>query len=951
MSAFEVSKWIWSKQQDYNLYNDSIIAKKEFEVGDLAQGKIIITADSFYRLFVNGQWIADGPSKYWPKHIKYDEIDITAALFTGKNEIVVVARYFGTGDFRHLPIQAGLIAEVEVLGSDNSKVIFGTDKSWQVAKYSSLYSQTPKLAVQLEPFEFYDARFESDFKYQKAEELFGVEDSPWKDYSKRGSPLLSKDRKSLKRLVSFNLVSKTTEDYYCFSPDNLLYPGFINTNANVSQAYAFATSFNCSRDVEFKICEESVRIQNLLIAVDGKQSHDGVYSLSKGEHFILVMPKELTVHDKDFTFKIQKSDALTFCNPVNGDYANPWCFLELQPYKFIRDDMDWIWVYEEDEELMEIKKRYAEFQKTSLKEVKDVKSFKDSIACYFKEFTAKDIFQKQTYNEFRNSEIVSGADKYVECPENLIYDNYEYTVIKADSGSDIQLCYDLGSQVCGYCNFELLAEEGVGIDFFAVENIDNKLGIQHTRGCRNGFSYITKNGLNKYISLKRFSGRYLFVTFKNVKSDVRIRNISMIGSVYPLDIVASFKCSDKKLNKIWDICVNTLELCMDDTFIDCPVYEQAYWIGDARNETLFALGRLRNNAVVKRCFEIAAQSLEMYPMVLSQAPSSWGVIIPSFSFLWQISVWEYYYHTSDREFLSAIYDKVILNTRNALKFMDENGLFKSNYWNMCDWTALDDTHRVVIYNSMFLYAALNAATKIALVINPEDAIWTENALKELKDSINVFWNKQEGGYPDSIHSDGTLSKSFSQHTSYLGLLFDIVEQENKSQAAQNALCPREGLVKVGSPFASMFLYECMEKIGYSSRVVKNISKDFDEMVEADATTVWESYSTGSIGQNSFPTRSHCHAFSCAPLYFLPKIVLGIKQVSPGCKAFDISPVPSDLTFANGSYATPLGTITVSWKIEGDVFKIDIKNPKDVVMKFVRNDSLNEYKIILNGQVL
>jgi hypothetical protein len=106
------------------------------------------------------------------------------------------------------------------------------------------------------------------------------------------------------------------------------------------------------------------------------------------------------------------------------------------------------------------------------------------------------------------------------------------------------------------------------------------------------------------------------------------------------------------------------------------------------------------------------------------------------------------------------------------------------------------------------------------------------------------------------------------------------------------------------------------------------------MVESDASTVWESFAAGTLAKDDFPTRSHCHAWSSAPLYFFSRIILGIKQTSPGCETFEISPNPTNLNWAKGSFATPRGVLKVSWKKEVDKIKVDYDAPKgvDIILK-------------------
>ena len=88
------------------------------------------------------------------------------------------------------------------------------------------------------------------------------------------------------------------------------------------------------------------------------------------------------------------------------------------------------------------------------------------------------------------------------------------------------------------------------------------------------------------------------------------------------------------------------------------------------------------------------------------------------------------------------------------------------------------------------------------------------------------------------------------------------------------------------------------------------------------------------------TRSHCHGWSCAPLQFISRIVLGIEQTAIGGTAFVISPWVNGLENAQGSVATPHGPIQVKWQRNGDVLTVKISKPDIVEVIFKDNASHN-----------
>src|SRR5690606_14695891 len=137
----------------------------------------------------------------------------------------------------------------------------------------------------------------------------------------------------------------------------------------------------------------------------------------------------------------------------------------------------------------------------------------------------------------------------------------------------------------------------------------------------------------------------------------------------------------------------------------------------------------------------------------------------------------------------------------------------------------------------------------------------------------------------------------------------------------------------------------------ADKIVKMIRENYTPMLEAGATTVWESFATGTTGRDGFPTRSHSHGWSAAPVYYLNRLVLGIAPEAPGGREYAVSPRLSGLTWARGSSATVHGDIEVSWKLDGTTLDVVATGPRDVSLRFVRNDSHDGLTIVYNHEPL
>ena len=92
------------------------------------------------------------------------------------------------------------------------------------------------------------------------------------------------------------------------------------------------------------------------------------------------------------------------------------------------------------------------------------------------------------------------------------------------------------------------------------------------------------------------------------------------------------------------------------------------------------------------------------------------------------------------------------------------------------------------------------------------------------------------------------------------------------------------------------------------------------MINSGSDTIWE-YILGRTAISNLG--SLCHAFACAPLYFLQTGVLGIKPLQPGFREFSINPCLAGITQAQGVVPTPYGDISISL-VKQNMNHIEIK---------------------------
>ena len=117
-------------QHAAELKNRHMLVRKVFDFrGENKKAFLNITADDYYKLYINGSFAGQGPAPSYHFHYHYNRYDVSKYLKTGKNVIAVhvyyqglINRVWNSGDYRQ-----GLIAELTV----NDVLSVCTDSSWK----------------------------------------------------------------------------------------------------------------------------------------------------------------------------------------------------------------------------------------------------------------------------------------------------------------------------------------------------------------------------------------------------------------------------------------------------------------------------------------------------------------------------------------------------------------------------------------------------------------------------------------------------------------------------------------------------------------------------------------------------------------------------------------------------------------------------------------------------
>ena len=136
--------------------NRHILFRKNFSLAKAPEKAVLyITADDYYKLYVNGVFVGQGPAASYHFVYNYNEIDLTPYLKEGENLIAVHTLYQGlinrvwqSGDGRH-----GLILDAVVDG----KTVLASDESFKTAPHTA-YREVGTVGYATAFLEEYDSR-------------------------------------------------------------------------------------------------------------------------------------------------------------------------------------------------------------------------------------------------------------------------------------------------------------------------------------------------------------------------------------------------------------------------------------------------------------------------------------------------------------------------------------------------------------------------------------------------------------------------------------------------------------------------------------------------------------------------------------------------------------------------------------------------------------------------
>ncbi len=505
---------------------------------------------------------------------------------------------------------------------------------------------------------------------------------------------------------------------------------------------------------------------------------------------------------------------------------------------------------------------------------------------------------------YNDKELPVAYSQFNDINHSPLHFPFQYEEINPVSVTKTEKGYliDFGKETFGYLRFKQLKGEGF-LDVYYGESKEEALSAAYAE--IHDTVTVPKDSSASYTFRKSRGLRYVHVV---PAGNVQISRYSLLYEYLPVEMRGSFRCSNQKLNKIWNVAAYTLHLTTREFMFDGIKRDRWVWAGDARQSFLMNDYLFFDKEVNRRTL-IALRGKDPMEIHLNH--------IPDYSMYWLISIYEHYLYTGDKELVAQLYPKMLTLMEFCTTRNYQNGFFKgSSGDNMfLDWADVDKSGELSAYQLLFA-KSMEALSECAKIMNDTK---TEEKYQEMAADLKqrtqqTFWN-------DSLHAlihnirDGQQVKNVTRYSNMFGVLFNYLTEAQK-EAVKKYVLTNDSVQKITTPYMRFYELAALCELGEQKYVTNEILNYWGGMLDLGATTFWEVYNSSEKGVQHYAMYGHpferslCHAWGASPVFLLGKYYLGVQPTSAGYASYIVAPHLGGLQWIEGTVPTTNGDVAV-----------------------------------------
>ena len=384
---------------------------------------------------------------------------------------------------------------------------------------------------------------------------------------------------------------------------------------------------------------------------------------------------------------------------------------------------------------------------------------------------------------------------------------------------------------------------------------------------------------------------------------VNLECVRAISLMRQMPRLGEFKCSDERLNNVWDTAVRTVHLCCQDFLWDGIKRDRLVWLGDMHPEARAILAVFGPAEVLSDSIDYA---------IATTPTDGWMNTMPNYTLWFLRVVREWYRYTGDAawvrargEYLKATVAHVLENVRGDDAAYGDGPGAKV----FLDWPTQHNK------------PAVHAGTRGLLALTLDDAA---ELMDVVGDSALAAKCRDEAAKVRTERPDPAGSKSAAALL-VLGGLSDA-KTMFRDVIGKNG---NDGV----STFYGYYMIEAMSAADENQRALDTVRDYWGGMLDMGATSFWEDFSLswtnnatrldempvqgkkdihGDFGEFCYPGYRHsfCHGWSAGPAAWCIAHILGLEALDAGGKTVRVRPFLGDLDWAEGALPTAQGVVRV-----------------------------------------
>jgi alpha-L-rhamnosidase len=514
--------------------------------------------------------------------------------------------------------------------------------------------------------------------------------------------------------------------------------------------------------------------------------------------------------------------------------------------------------------------------------------------------------------------IVWSSEKGVRNAERLLKANSGQAVLK-ETGPVLKLApgagllLDFGIEIHGSVNIITPIGPNKNPPMLRVrlgESVAESMAELGERGAQNDHALRDQTILLPWLGKTTIGpSGFRFIRIDNLEKDRDIEISQLHAQLVIRDIpyVGSFECSDPRLNQIWKTGAYTVHLNMQEYLWDGVKRDRLVWLGDMHPEVSVINAVFGYNDVVPRSLDLIRDATPV---------DTWMNGISSYSMWWVVIHEDWYLHHGNLDYLREQQKYLTALLRRLTTFVDDDGKEKLDGNRFLDWPT--STSKLAVHEGLqaMLFMTLSSGRRLAEVLGDDEL---SKLCKLTCDQLKLHEPEPSG------------RKSPAALLALAGL------RDSKEVA--------EWILKVDGPkdlstFYGFYVLNALAQADEIDVGLDMIDRYWGGMLDLGATTFWEDFNLdwtknasridelvpkgkkdihGDFGDHCYLGFRHsfCHGWAGGPTAWLSRNVLGVEPIAPGCRSVLIEPKLGRLSWAKGSFPTPLGSINVEHRRKPD----------------------------------